>query len=307
MAKMEKLQLSATHPGLTRRATVRGIVHIQGIGLHSGEEANLWIKPAPAGTGLIFQNRHHKSTIQVSPFNAVDTRQAVTLSNKIWRVQTVEHVLAALAAAGVSDAILELDQQEVPILDGSSRIFFDEVHRVGVRELGADLEPIRLANPVWFVDGDRYIVALPSNQFKVTCTIDFPHPDLRGQTITMDLDGKTFAEEIISARTFGFMKDVEALRAKGLIKGASPDNAVVLTDDGYLHPEGLRFRDECIRHKVLDLVGDLYLMGRPLHAHVIACRGGHGLDVAIARLILQKAAMDELSTRRQKTQVSAAI
>lgn len=299
--------LSTQHPGLSRRATVRGIVHIQGIGLHSGEEVNLWIKPAPAGTGLVFQNKNHKSTIAVSPFNAVDTRQAVTLSNHRWRIQTVEHLLAALAGAGVSDAMMELDSQEVPILDGSAQIFYEEITRVGVRDLGADLLPIRLTTPVWVVDGDRYLVALPSETFKVTCTIDFPHPELRGQTITMDLDSKTFSQEILSARTFGFLKDVEALRAKGLIKGASTENAVVLTEDGYLDREGLRYADECIRHKVLDLVGDLYLMGRPLLAHVIACRGGHGLDVAIAKLILQRAAHDELSVRRSVQPLAAAI
>ncbi|MCE9596473.1 MAG: UDP-3-O-acyl-N-acetylglucosamine deacetylase [Spirochaetia bacterium] len=298
---------STQHPGLTRRATVRGIVHIQGIGLHSGDEVNLWIKPAPAGTGLVFQNKNHKSTIAVSPFNAIDTRQAVTLSNHRWRIQTVEHLLAALAATGVSDAMMELDSQEVPILDGSAKIFFEEINRVGVRDLGADIAPIRLTSPVWVVDGDRYLVALPSETFKVTCTIDFPHPELRGQTITMDLDSQTFSQEILSARTFGFLKDVEALRAKGLIKGASAENAIVLTEDGYLNREDLRFADECIRHKVLDLVGDLYLMGRPLLAHVIACRGGHGLDVAIAKLILQRAAHDELSVRRSSRPLAAAI
>lgn len=294
------MTVSATHPGLTKRATVRGIVHIDGIGLHSGEAANLRIKPAPAGTGLVFQSPNHRGPIEVTPSNAVDTRQAVTLSNKNWKVQTVEHLLAALAATGVTDAILELDSQEVPILDGSSRIFVQEIQKVGVRELGAELEPIRLAQAVWVVDGDRYIVALPSDSFRVTCTIDFPHPELRGQSISMDLDSRTFLEEVVDARTFGFLTDVEALRKKGLIKGASADNAVVLTEDGYLDREGLRFSDECIRHKVLDLVGDLYLMGRPIHAHVIAHRGGHGLDVALARLILQRTAMDELSARRQQ-------
>ncbi|HQI19424.1 MAG TPA: UDP-3-O-acyl-N-acetylglucosamine deacetylase, partial [Leptospiraceae bacterium] len=190
------MTVSATHPGLTKRATVRGIVHIDGIGLHSGEAANLRIKPAPAGTGLVFQSPNHRGPIEVTPFNAVDTRQAVTLSNKNWKVQTVEHLLAALAATGVTDAILELDSQEVPILDGSSRIFVQEIQKVGVRELGAELEPIRLAQAVWVVDGDRYIVALPSDSFRVTCTIDFPHPELRGQSISMDLDSRTFLEEV---------------------------------------------------------------------------------------------------------------
>ncbi len=288
------------------RATVRGTVQIDGIGLHSGESVNLWIKPAPAGTGLVFRNRKTGSTIEVSPFNAVDTRQAVTLSNRNWKVQTVEHLLAALAATGITDAILELDSVEIPILDGSSQIFCDEILRVGVRSLGVPLEPIRLSSAVWVVEGDRYVVALPSDSFQITCTIDFPHPELKGKTLRVDFEGDTFIKEIAAARTFGFVKDVEAMRAKGLIKGASLDNAVVLTDDGYLNPEGLRFPDECVRHKVLDIVGDLYLLGRPLQAHLIAFRGGHGLDVALGRLILQRVALDELAQRRAKNTASHA-
>lgn len=289
-----------SHPSSVERATVRGIVHLDGVGLHSGEITNLWIKPAPAGTGLIFRHRQNGTTIEVSPFNAVDTRQAVTLSNRSWKVQTVEHLLAALAALGITDAVLELDSNEIPILDGSSQIFCEEIQKVGVRSLGVSLEPIRLSSAVWVVEDDRYVVALPSDTFQVTCTIDFPHPELKGKTLTMALEGETFLKEIASARTFGFVKDVEALRAKGLIKGASLDNAVVLTEDGYMNPEGLRYPDECVRHKILDIVGDLYLLGRPLLAHVIAFRGGHGLDVALGRLILQRAAMDELAARRSK-------
>ncbi len=285
--------------GTGYRATVRGPVTIAGTGLHSGRTVTLKLFPARAGTGLVFLPvKGNKGKIPVSPFYVTDTRQAVTLGNRNWEVRTVEHLLAGLAAAGVTDAFLEIDALEIPIMDGSSAPFYDAVMAVGIEPFRVPLDPIRLTTPIWVVDKDRYLVALPHDTTRVTYSIDFDHPALRGQTLVIDLDQKSFVTEIASARTFGFYRDLEAMQARGLARGASPDNAVVLTDDGYMNE--LRYENECLRHKVLDLIGDLYLMGRPLQAHVIAHRAGHSLDVTLAKQILTRAAMDELASRKSR-------
>lgn len=300
---MQKIDENRPEPenfiGNTYRATVRGPVTIEGTGLHSGDSVTLKIFPARSGTGLVFLPvKNNKGKIPVSPFYVVDTRQAVTLGNRDWEIRTVEHLLAGLAAAGITDAFLEVDAPEIPIMDGSSRPFFEAVMAVGVEPLKDRLEPIRLTTPIWVVDGDRYLVALPSDTTRVTYSIDFNHPALRGQTLVMDLDREKFIEEIAAARTFGFYRDLEAMRAQGLARGASADNAVVLTDEGYMNE--LRFENECLRHKILDLIGDLYLIGRPIQAHIIAHRAGHTLDVALAKQILTRAAMDELANRKTR-------
>jgi UDP-3-O-[3-hydroxymyristoyl] N-acetylglucosamine deacetylase len=281
------------------RRTISREARLSGIGLHSGETVNLWLAPAPAGTGLVFRSTTpDQGDIAVSPFNVIDTVNAVTLGNRRWKVQTVEHLLAALAALSITDLYMTLDSFEAPILDGSSAGFYEALTGAGVVDLDERLEPIRLQTAAWVVDGDKYLVALPHDGLRVTYSIDFNHPLLRAKTIQIDLDGDALAREILPARTFGFLRDVEAMRARGLIKGASIDNAVVLTEDGYLN-DSLRFEEECVRHKILDLIGDLYLLGRPLHAHLIASRAGHTLDAALARKIYTQAAMDELSRRKE--------
>ena len=282
-----------------RRLTIRQMTQITGLGIHSGDPVTLKCLPAPVGTGLEFRTpRRNDGTIQVSPFNVVETVNAVTLANRNWRIQTVEHLLAALAGLGVTDLIMEIDAQEIPIMDGSALPFMQALEDAGLQELDAFIEPISITNPVWVVDGDKYLVALPADTYRATYSIDFDHPLLRGQSISIDLSPENLREQILHARTFGFLRDVEAMKARGLIRGASLDNAVVLTEDGFMN-ESLRYPDECVRHKVLDLVGDLYLLGRPLNAHIIASRAGHALDVALARKIQTQAAMDELASLRK--------
>ncbi len=285
-------------PAALFRRTVQDELTVAGIGLHSGETVSMRLIPAPAGTGLIFRNKDASlGEIEVNPFKVVNTLNAVTVSNGKWHVQTIEHLLAGLATAGITDLYIELDSSEIPIMDGSSQKFYEAVLEAGVREFEDVLEPIRLTNAVWVVEGDKYLVALPHDSFRVSYNIDYNHPLLRGKSITIDLDESVLADEILPARTFGFLRDVEMLKSKGLIKGGSIDNAIVLTEDGVLN-EDLRYPEECIRHKVLDLVGDLYLLGRPIHAHVIASKAGHGLDVALARRILTQVSVDELARKR---------
>lgn len=291
--------IQESYIGTGFRATVAEALSISGKGLHSGETVTLKMFPAAAGTGLVFLPvKGNTGKIPVSPFYVTDTRQAVTIGNRDWEIRTVEHLLAALAAAGVTDAYLEVDAPEIPIMDGSSQPFYDALMATGVQQLDEVLEPIRLTTPIWVVDGDRYLVALPHENTRVTYSIDFDHPALRGQTLVIDLDREKFVSEISSARTFGFYRDLEAMQAKGLARGASAENAVVLTDDGFMNER--RYENECVRHKVLDLIGDLYLIGRPIQAHIIAHRAGHTLDVALAKQILTRAAMDELASRKTR-------
>lgn len=286
--------------GRMNRATVDREVLIEGTGIHTGEKGRITLKPAEAGTGLIFKGTGSRiGDIPVSPFYAMDGVQAVTLGNRHWQIKTVEHLLCAMAAAGISDCIMETTMGEVPILDGSSLPFYEKIIEGGVRDLGEPMEALQLSNPVWVIENDRYVVALPSDHFKVTYTIDYPHPMLRGQTMTLGLNAENLIEDVLPARTFGFLRDVEELRKRGLIQGGSLDNAVVLTEDGYLNDD-LRFEDECLRHKILDLVGDLYLLGRPLKAHIVAFRAGHSLDISLGKKIQTRIAMDELATRKDR-------
>lgn len=292
------MKYSWQHTGRVNRATVAKEIRMSGKGLHSGLPVHLKIIPTDTLQGLHFRHAQTQSTITVSPYNVIETQNAVTLGNGQFKVQTVEHLLAALAASGITDAILEVDATEIPIMDGSGQPFFEEIEKVGVADLGVAVEPIRLTAPIWVVDHDRYLVALPSEIQEITCSIDFNHPQLKGQSIATHLNGEAFVENIISARTFGFLKDVEALKAKGLIQGAGVENALVYTDEGTLNEA--RYHDESVRHKVLDIIGDLYLLGRPVVAHLLAHRSGHALDVALARKILNRVAMDEIGAQRVK-------
>jgi len=257
--------------------------------------------PAEAHTGLIFicNVRNKKSIIPVSLNYVVDTSNAVTLGDGFRIVQTVEHLMAALFTRGITDLIMEIDSSEIPIMDGSSRPFLEAIDSIGVTEFTDVVDPIRITTPVWVVDGDKYIVILPSETLKVTYNIHFNHPLLRGQSITMDLDEKILSSEILPARTFGFLRDVEALQARGLALGGSLDNAIVLSEDGYLN-ESLRFENECIRHKVLDLIGDLSIVGRPIIGHILASKAGHALDVSMGKLIMSRITGDEVSKFKSK-------
>ena len=284
--------------GRANQATIASDATIRGLGLHSGDPVNLRIFAAEPGTGMVFRAGHGQTgDIPVSPFHVVDTVHAVTLGNWDRKIATVEHLMCALAVAGVTDAIFELDGPEIPILDGSALPFYEAIMAAGIVESAVPVEPIVINSPIWVVQKDKYIIALPHPGFRVTYAIAFAHPELRGQSFSQDLDSEICRTDLLAARTFGFYKEVEQMRARGLARGASLENAVVLTEDGYLN-ESLRYQDECIRHKVLDLIGDLYLLGRPLQAHIIASRAGHSLDVALDRNILEALSLDELAARR---------
>ncbi|MCE9500152.1 MAG: UDP-3-O-acyl-N-acetylglucosamine deacetylase, partial [Leptospira sp.] len=233
-----------------RRKTIQNEVNISGLGLHSGKTVHLRMIPAEVNTGICFSfnKSGNESIIPVSLENVVDTSNAVTLGDGYYTIQTVEHLLAALYTLGITDLKMEIDAVEIPIMDGSSLPFTEAIESVGIFEFDEIVEPIKIQSPMWVVDGDKYLVILPSDELKVSYNIDFNHPLLKGQNMTTTLTNDILKNDILPARTFGFLKDVEALQAKGLALGGSLNNAVVLTDDGYLN-ESLRFENECVRHK----------------------------------------------------------
>lgn len=272
---------------------------MSGVGLHSGKMVHLRIHPAEPGTGIQFIHTSGRklTEIPVHVDQVIDTGNAVTLGKDGVRIQTIEHLMAALHTMGVSDARLEIDAMEVPIMDGSSLPFLEAIQATGLEESKVILDPIQITHPIWVVEGDKYLVLLPDDELKVTYSIDFAHPLLKGQTLSTSLDQSTLLQEILPARTFGFLKDVEYLQSRGLALGGSLDNAVVLTEDGYLN-DALRFENECVRHKVLDLIGDLAVLGRPFQGHLIASKAGHGLDISLAKCILEQERRNELQDLR---------
>jgi UDP-3-O-[3-hydroxymyristoyl] N-acetylglucosamine deacetylase len=268
--------------------TLRRPVSCTGIGLHSGNKVTLSLKPSPADSGIRFQRSDlggleipaivtHLGGIQ---YQTGLTREAVS-------VETVEHLLAALTALGIDNAIVELNSPEVPIMDGSAAPFVYLVHEAGVKRLQAPRRYLKVLRPISLTHGDKRIALYPSDHFKVTYSISFDHPLLRHQSRTMRITEESFVEDIAPARTFGFLKEVEMLRQRGLALGGSLDNAIVLGDTGVLN-NALRFEDEFVRHKILDVIGDLSLVGHPVVGHLVAHRGGHALHTAFAARILEE-------------------
>ena len=289
------------------RASLRSTLKMEGIGLHSGKRVRLKMEPASPGTGIVFHNQSKsKGKILLSPLNVVSTFNATSLSNGKWHLQTVEHLLAALYGAGITDLHIILDQPqervEIPILDGSAYPWYEALTQTGIEHSQIELQPVIIHTPVWVVEGDKYLIALPQDHLSVHYSIDYEHPLLSKKSLYIEFDeGAKIAEEILPARTFGFFKEVEQMKSQGLIKGGSIDNALVLTEEGYMNKK-LRFSDECLRHKVLDLLGDLYLLGAPLKAHLIAFKAGHTLDISLARKILECMQGDELACYRNRAE-----
>jgi UDP-3-O-[3-hydroxymyristoyl] N-acetylglucosamine deacetylase len=274
--------------------TLRRSTSCAGIGLHSGKKVTLSLKPAPQNSGIRFRRTDLGGVeipAHVGHVGAV--AYATQLRAGEARVETVEHLLAALVSAGIDNAVVELNTPEVPIMDGSSAPFIYLVQEAGVKVLSEPRRYLKVTEPVTLTRGDKQITLYPSDQFKVTYTISFDHPLLRHQTRTMVVNEDSFIDEIAPARTFTFLKEVEMLRQNGLALGGSLDNAIVIGDTGVLN-SSLRFEDEFVRHKILDLVGDFALLGYPVVAHAVVHRGGHALHTAMAAQLLEQKASWEL-------------
>jgi UDP-3-O-[3-hydroxymyristoyl] N-acetylglucosamine deacetylase len=273
---------------IAHQQTINSPIRCCGIGLHTGQEVNLTMKPAEADSGIRFVrvDLPGNPVIEAKDSQVVDTRLATSLGLNGYRIYTVEHLLSALAGLGIDNADIELDSSEVPIMDGSAAQFTSLLAGAGFKAQENRKKFLRIKRPVTVQEGDKYIHLFPYNAFKISYTIEFDHPLLQNQSYTLVVRNKTFTEEISRARTFGFLKDVETLKQNGFAKGGSLDNAVVIDTSGVLNQEGLRYEDEFVRHKILDLIGDLSLVGRPLLGHIMAYKSGHTLNWALIRKLL---------------------
>jgi UDP-3-O-[3-hydroxymyristoyl] N-acetylglucosamine deacetylase len=271
---------------MRNRQTLAEPVSIEGIGLHTGESVRMRLLPAEPRSGIVLVRTDAGGRdIPALLRYAGPSFYATSLQRDGVTISTIEHLMAALYALLVDDLRVELDGPEIPILDGSSRPFVDAVLRAGLVDTGAPREYITLVRPVVVSQDEKRIAAYPSREYRVTYGIEFDHPALGYQELSASLwSANSFAEKLAPARTFTFEHEVEKLRSSGLARGGSLDNAVVIGPDGPLNP-GLRFPDEFVRHKMLDLTGDLSLLGRPLRAHVVAYRAGHDLHARLARRI----------------------
>ena len=272
--------------------TIAKSVTVEGIGLHSGQPSRITLSPAPSGFGIVFQtSAPYRTLIPATPENVVDSHFATTLGVNGSRVQTVEHLLAAAGALGINDLLVEMEGDEVPALDGSAKPFAALLQDAGRVAQPLPREPLVITKPIRVGDESRWLQILPSPEFRISYTLDLDHPAVPTQAASFLCTEQVFLDELASARTYGFLKDVGMLRKNGLAKGGSLENAVVVGRRVILNGD-LRFQDEFVRHKILDLIGDLALLGRPVLGHVVARNAGHALNHQLV-LAIQRALREE--------------
>jgi len=266
--------------------TIRRAVEFEGVGLHSGKPVRIRVSPAPANSGIAFRPADHDS-IPAAPESVLNSHYATTIGRNGTRIQTVEHLMAAAAGLGLDNLLIEVDGPEIPAGDGSAKPFVSLLASAGRVEQSAPKRPIVIRHPIKVGGGGRWIQILPSDVFRISYTLDNDHPAIGVQAITCAPTERMFIEEFAPARTYGFLKDLGEMRRNGLARGASLENAIGVGKRGALN--GLRYRDEFVRHKILDLIGDLALLGRPVVGYVIARNAGHALNfdlvVAIQRAL----------------------
>jgi UDP-3-O-[3-hydroxymyristoyl] N-acetylglucosamine deacetylase len=269
--------------------TLRRPVSCVGIGLHSGNKVTLSLKPAPADFGIRFRRTDlGHDEVPATVRHLAGIQLATGLACNEVAVETVEHLLAALVSMKIDNVLVDLNSPEVPIMDGSAAPFIFLIQEAGVKALAAPRKVLKIVRPIAISRGDKRIALYPSDHFKVTYSISYDHPLLRHQSRTLQITEETFIEEIAPARTFTFLKDVEVHRQNGLALGGSLENAIVLGETGVLN-HALRFEDEFVRHKILDAIGDLALVGYPVVGHLVAHRAGHALHTEFAVKILEEA------------------
>jgi UDP-3-O-[3-hydroxymyristoyl] N-acetylglucosamine deacetylase len=275
---------------MIRQRTLKNIIRATGVGLHTGEKVYLTLRPAAVDTGIIFRRVDLDEPVEIpaTPENVGDTRLSTTLINGDVRVSTVEHLLSAMAGLGIDNAYIDVTAPEVPIMDGSAGPFVFLIQSAGIEEQNAPKRFIRIKKPVVVKDGDKWARFDPFEGFKVSFNIDFEHPVFknRSQTTTVDFSSTSFVKEVSRARTFGFMRDIEQLRENNLALGGSLDNAIVMDEYRVLNEDGLRYQDEFVKHKVLDAIGDLYLLGCSLIGEFSGYKSGHALNNRLLRALL---------------------
>lgn len=267
------------------QCTIKRDIIINGKGLHTGKDVTLKLTPAPAGTGIIFKRKRNGNSyiIEANWKNILGGQYATVIGKDGATISTVEHLIAALFGLGIDNILIEIDGPEVPIMDGSAEPFVQLIKETGFKYYRQKRKFINVKRTLRIKEGDSEIVLLPSQEFGITYTIDFPHEAISTQTFNYMHGDGAFEREIASARTFGFVKDIIMLQAKGLALGGSLDCAIVIDERGIINKEMMRFEDEFVRHKVLDAVGDLGLAGYPIKGHLIAYKSGHWLNHKIIR------------------------
>ncbi|MGJ0485549.1 MAG: UDP-3-O-acyl-N-acetylglucosamine deacetylase [Methylomicrobium sp.] len=276
---------------MIKQRTLKNSIRATGVGLHTGAKIYLTLHPADPNTGIRFRrvDLDQSVTIQASPCNVGETVLSTTLVSGNVKISTIEHLLSAFAGLGIDNALIEVSAAEVPIMDGSAGPFVFLLQSAGIQEQEVPKQYIRIKKAVRVEDGDKWAAFEPFDGFKVTFTIDFEHPAFAEhlRTATMDFSTTTFVKEVSRARTFGFMKDIDMLRRNNLALGGSLDNAIVVDDAKILNEDGLRYADEFVKHKILDAIGDLYLLGHSLIGAFTGYKSGHGLNNQLLRILLE--------------------
>ncbi|MDX1528295.1 MAG: UDP-3-O-acyl-N-acetylglucosamine deacetylase [Gammaproteobacteria bacterium] len=285
---------------MIKQRTLKNVIRATGVGLHTGQKVYLTLRPAPANSGIIFRRIDLPEPVEIRacPENVGDTTLSTTLVNGDVRVSTVEHLLSAMAGLGIDNAYVDLSASEVPIMDGSAGPFVFLIQSAGVEEQNAPKQFIRIKRSVKVTDGEKWAKFEPFNGFKVSFTIEFDHPVFREsrESAAVDFSTTSFVKEVSRARTFGFMRDLERLRENNLALGGNLDNAIVVDDYRILNEDGLRYEDEFVKHKVLDAIGDLYLLGHSLIGAFSGYKSGHALNNKLLRALLAKESAWEMVT-----------
>ena len=296
---------------MIKQRTLKNVIRATGVGLHTGEKVYLTLRPAPSDTGIIFRriDLPEPVDIRACPENVSDTRLSTTLECNGARVSTVEHLMSAFAGLGIDNAYVDLTAAEVPIMDGSAGPFVFLVQSAGIAEQSAPKRFMRIKKKIRLEEGDKWACFEPFEGFKVSFAIEFNHPTFRNSTQNASVDFSTtsFVREVSRARTFGFMGDLEALRAAGLARGGGLDNAIVLDEYRILNDDGLRYEDEFVKHKVLDAIGDLYLLGHPLIGAFSAHKSGHSLNNRLLRELVMNQGAWELITYNENDEAPIAF
>ena len=275
---------------MIKQRTLKNSIRATGVGLHSGIKVEMQLRPAPVNSGIVFRRMDIPGAVDLKadPYLVTDTRLCSVLESGNAKVATVEHLMSALAGLGIDNIYVDLNGPEVPIMDGSSAPFVFLLQSAGIVEQEALKQYVRILQPVEVRDGDKWVRFKPHNGFRIEFTIDFDHPvfDKSAQKVVVDFDTTAYTKEVSRARTFGFMHEVEALRNHGLALGGSLDNAIVMDEYRVLNSDGLRYEDEFAKHKVLDAIGDLYLLGHPIIGAFEAYKSGHALNNRLLRELL---------------------
>lgn len=285
---------------MIKQRTIKTVIHATGVGLHSGQKVYMTMRPAPVNAGIVFirSDLPQPNTIEANALRVGDTRLSTCLEQAGVRVATVEHLMSAISGLGIDNLYVDLTSAEVPIMDGSAGPFVFLLQSAGIEEQKAPKKYMRIKKSLKVSDGDKWARFEPFNGFKLTYTIAFNHPvfDDGNSSVTINFADTSYAKEVSRARTFGFMQDVETLRSMGLAQGGSLDNAIVMDEYRVLNEDGLRYKDEFVRHKILDAVGDLYLLGHPVIGAFHGYKAGHALHNRLLRELLQDQAAWEYAT-----------